>query len=581
MKDRSYFPFERNRYYYGKLLSVEDFQREQAYMNRKRRLLNRLMYGDGILCGMQVIQVDEESISIEMGAALDDLGREIIIEQPVIKRLSVIDGFTEHCMEEEDKSLYLCISYQENAAEPVYSLGGGYNDEGKQQEFNIWREGYHLFLTSEEPADNTGLPEEGYETRRTIFYGQGIRICLAVPRYLEQNQEGVIRLLIDKSGGVEEISFQCEAELLGADWKGADRLTLSFREEEWEPADHYEAEYTIRAAAGELEGQLTLLTDSFVLELGGYVQNYSVDGRFPFRVITEKREQAIWSVWRQSAMEDILNPISLPPLYLAEINVIQAGDTYVIEGVKNLPFHQYVWNNRLLGMLKRMELEEHSLHCRHPGSGSGAVSREPGMTESSLSCVSGTLDISLGIGGTVGQTFYSGEVVHGLGPGAVFLSVGVVRQKKREKEIVYGSPGVFSGEKGSVNVETAVKLYLDRGSFVIGLRCLEEIHKDRLTVHWLAIRNQKDAEADISNSIAMTVRPNMPRISVRQSVYLEAYIGEERQTGLQWRVVDAESGSINDQGLYTAPNRTGIYEVRAHSVDFGLEASVYIIVGEE
>lgn len=581
MKDRSYFPFERNRYYYGKLLSVEDFQREQAYMNRKRRLLNRLLYGDGILCGMQVIQVDEESISIEMGAALDDLGREIIIEQPVIKRLSVIDGFKEHCMEEEDKSLYLCISYQENAAEPVYSLGGGYNDEGKQQEFNIWREGYHLFLTSEEPADNTGLPEEGYETRRTIFYGQGIRICLAVPRYLEQNQEGVIRLLIDKSGGVEALSFHCEAELLGADWKGADRLTLSFREEEWEPADHYEAEYTIRAAAGELEGQLTLLTDSFVLELGGYVQNYSVDGWFPFRVITEKREQAIWSAWRQSAMEDILNPISLPPLYLAEINVIQAGDTYVIEGVKNLPFHQYVWNNRLLGMLKRMELEEHSLHCLHPGSGGGAVSREPGVAEGSLSCVSGTLDISLGIGGAAGQTFYSGEVVHGLGPGAVFLSVGVVRQKKKEKEIVYGSPGVFPGEKGSVNVETAVKLYLDRGSFVIGLRCLEEIHEDRLTVHWLAIRNQKDAEADISNSIAMTVRPNMPRISVRQSVYLEAYIGEERQTGLQWRVVDAESGSINDQGLYTAPNRTGIYEVRAHSVDFGLEASVYIIVGEE
>lgn len=45
MKNLKYFPFERNRYFYGKLLSVDDFDAEQRYMNDKRRMLNRFLHG--------------------------------------------------------------------------------------------------------------------------------------------------------------------------------------------------------------------------------------------------------------------------------------------------------------------------------------------------------------------------------------------------------------------------------------------------------------------------------------------------------------------------------------------------------
>ena len=41
MKNMKYFPFERNKYFYGKLLTVDDFETEQRYMNDKRRVLNR------------------------------------------------------------------------------------------------------------------------------------------------------------------------------------------------------------------------------------------------------------------------------------------------------------------------------------------------------------------------------------------------------------------------------------------------------------------------------------------------------------------------------------------------------------
>ena len=80
MKNLKCFPFERNRYFYGKLLSVEDFETEQKYFNDKRRTINRFLFGSGVVCGLNVVEVDDESISVERGLALDFAGREIMLD---------------------------------------------------------------------------------------------------------------------------------------------------------------------------------------------------------------------------------------------------------------------------------------------------------------------------------------------------------------------------------------------------------------------------------------------------------------------------------------------------------------------
>ena len=64
MKNSKLFPFERNKYYYGKLLSVNDFEMEQKYTNDKRRLNNRLLCGSGVAAGMYVLAVDDFSIAV-------------------------------------------------------------------------------------------------------------------------------------------------------------------------------------------------------------------------------------------------------------------------------------------------------------------------------------------------------------------------------------------------------------------------------------------------------------------------------------------------------------------------------------
>ena len=80
MKNSELLPFNRNRYYKGKMLTSLDFEAEQLYMNNKRRFINQMLGGSGIVCGLNVISLDDLSIMIESGVAVDDAGREIVVD---------------------------------------------------------------------------------------------------------------------------------------------------------------------------------------------------------------------------------------------------------------------------------------------------------------------------------------------------------------------------------------------------------------------------------------------------------------------------------------------------------------------
>src|SRR4051794_16261182 len=80
--DCSLKQFQRNRYFYDKLLTVEDFNTEQRYLNEKRHLINKNILGSGICCGLEVdslIKQDQTwQAKISRGLAIDCCGREIV-----------------------------------------------------------------------------------------------------------------------------------------------------------------------------------------------------------------------------------------------------------------------------------------------------------------------------------------------------------------------------------------------------------------------------------------------------------------------------------------------------------------------
>ena len=70
----------RNRYFYGKLLDVYHFELETNYLNDKRWLLNRLVFGYGVVCGLDVkCGPEDNTIIVTPGVAIDKWGREIIV----------------------------------------------------------------------------------------------------------------------------------------------------------------------------------------------------------------------------------------------------------------------------------------------------------------------------------------------------------------------------------------------------------------------------------------------------------------------------------------------------------------------
>lgn len=75
-------PAERLRYFHGRLLTADDFQKEQDYWRRKSQLHNRFALGPGVVCGLGVTTLtttEGNGICISAGLAVDALGREIVM----------------------------------------------------------------------------------------------------------------------------------------------------------------------------------------------------------------------------------------------------------------------------------------------------------------------------------------------------------------------------------------------------------------------------------------------------------------------------------------------------------------------
>jgi len=72
----------RNLYFHGKLLDEYHFQLETEYLNGKRHLLNRLVSGYGVVCGLDVqCRPDGRHVVVTPGVAIDKWGREIVVPE--------------------------------------------------------------------------------------------------------------------------------------------------------------------------------------------------------------------------------------------------------------------------------------------------------------------------------------------------------------------------------------------------------------------------------------------------------------------------------------------------------------------
>lgn len=112
---------ERNHYFYGKLLDVQQLQKEQHYGIAARRRLNRLVLGYGVVCGLNVVADADGMIRIQPGVALDAMGREIVVPEALRVNPRQPTDDQGHATGEplETGTVEICLAYAEKKTDLV------------------------------------------------------------------------------------------------------------------------------------------------------------------------------------------------------------------------------------------------------------------------------------------------------------------------------------------------------------------------------------------------------------------------------------------------------------------------------
>ena len=150
--------FERNNYFYGKLMTVRDFDLEQSYFIEKRKLLNRYLHGRGAVCGLEIVPHEcPGMVVLKPGIALDCYGNEIVVTRDVEINLASKD----ENIPEEGKTVYVCIKYLECDVEPVPVLVSECSCDDTASKSSIKRETfeYEILQTEPEKPDMMKIPD--------------------------------------------------------------------------------------------------------------------------------------------------------------------------------------------------------------------------------------------------------------------------------------------------------------------------------------------------------------------------------------------------------------------------------------
>ncbi|XOK59536.1 hypothetical protein ACJ7K1_23615 [Paenibacillus elgii] len=540
MKKSRFFPFERNRYFYGKLLTVRDFESEQKYFNDKRRLLNRLLFGSGVVAGLQVVAVDDKSVSVQSGLALDGLGREITVSSPVTLKLSMMEGFNNN---DYAKNVYLCIAYDEKGKEPVHAVTNSSARPDEISEYNRVVEGYRLFIRENAP-EPAQFEWNEFALATAVLYDDGhVRVLQTVPRYVTEGETFEARLRVEKTLQTPPITF--EYEPLGGLFplmedsccSTAGKIRVDV------PADNKSDDFVVRwpvraaGSAGE-KGDFGSKPGTAVLTIGD--RRIQVESACSQTIeIVADAEEKLWEAYAARSMDEALGSPAEPEVVLAKISLLQMGPSYVIDHVTPLPFNELIANSPLLGILARRT------GSSSPSGGSdraaftaGASVRQLGADEPPQFSVGyradkGHFDFTLGLpqqrsahqeigsgvvdlplaGGIVKsgmisfgkqeRSYYTDEISHGLGPGQVMVTVGLEMADNDmipdllnvNESIFYGASDVFQGSDydiGLPKVSVGTVVYPRRGTFRIGLKLLSPAEGSSLRLRWWAVRSNKD-----------------------------------------------------------------------------------------
>lgn len=591
MIDQNFASFERNRYFYGKLLTVRDFETEQNYHNSKRAMLNRLVTGSGVVCGLGVSASDESTLMIESGMAIDYQGREIVVPELVFRKLRMLEGLDKV---KDRADAYLCLEYAEEQVEPVNATGA---QSGSERQFDLTREGYRLSLSGEAPAYREILEADGQENVTVLYQSDELTLVLAMPGAVVKGEEFDVRILVVKNAATPPVKFSLEGENTFVVSDNS-RLSIKFRESREEKRCVYTLKFPMRSKdLSGLEGQLFASSCELNVELGSHkYKNYLTVPAATY--ICRDREEYRSRRQRLDSL-DKHTVGSKTPIYLAKIELIRSDGGVFIGSVTGLPFGQSVKREREGGREERAALEVttsvRSLEywqrpdvkaVYQPSSGDLHFDFGiPSPEQYDYAVAHGTVDMTLPGGLRVNSKVYSEEIAHGLGSGAVDvrLSIEFTDGDRNETALLCGNSEVFRGKNVKITppwVEAAAVVYPEKGTMRIGLWLHDAVDGNHIRVHYFVQRPERDTSRIIAQrGVSISVTPEFSRVACRGKIQFHADVVGSEDKSVKWSIKEEGGGVIDHNGLYQAPELPGTYEIAAVAgADETVSVSAFVIV---
>lgn len=585
MNNKKYYPFERNNYFYGKLLTVRDFEDEQKYINDKRRINNILTKGAGIVSGLNVVLLDDKTISIEAGMALDYQGREIIIDESITKKLNVLEGF--ETIQDFD-NVYLCLNYAEKKQDMVHSITR--NDTQEEASYNRVAEGYHLFLTDEVNEDTLFLLNGLKTTKKVIFHEDGLKITQYTPVYVKGGESFDIKVCIEKKNlpRAIEVDYIAESEFFKT-VDGSSNLRVYYHDDDIVPYKKTELHYTMLAPKSEpADTMLTIFSDTSRISLGTQQRKLDTDKKIHLCITDEEVREAVISHFFQYHFDDVLNRGAQNSIYLAKIRLIKRNLEYSITDFQWLPFRQYVLSNYMLYLLmedafRPTVFQEKSELTVQP------ISEHSGEQEKKIASGIETIGIDLRARNKV---YFSDEIAHGFGSGDVYIAA--APEELADKSSFYDQNKVYFGNmnilKGTIfeaeipQMETAIISYIERGTFRIAVKVLENVDYTSVNIRWWALQTNTIHMEDPSEMSGVTVMvyPDTVTLSPRGKFKFNAEVEGTDSKECRWSITEQNGGQIDINGVYEAPTQEGVYEIVVESVKYpNRKATAFVVVKEK
>lgn len=198
----------------------------------------------------------------------------------------------------------------------------------------------------------------------------------------------------------------------------------------------------------------------------------------------------------------------------------------------------------------------------------------------------GIVKISLQPGGEAGWCYYSEPVVLMPEEGELWIETALVQP---DQKIIFGSSLPFADcdyTEEPVRAEIGALLDPARSSFRIGLCLLEDTEQESVEVCWRAVRKTSfakppaavlpEAEEETTSAPDLYIDAVPGFIGKNRKFMFVCHLPEGMDETVTWSVEGEDAGTIDSYGMYTAPDRVGVFEVKAAAGD--RVASAFVVV---